>query len=506
MRRGRRQQPAGVVSTNPARTFTKIIATVGPATQNPESLAALITAGVDVLRLNFSHGAHGDHAAVIAAARRIADDSGRTIALLQDLQGPKLRVWDLVDGGPVRLDPGATIRIASVEAMPAPGTAARIATTYPHLAEDLHVGDRILLDDGAMELQVEALDLPETGPGDVICRVLHGGLLRERKGINLPGATLRIAALTAKDEADLAFGIAHGVDLIALSFVRSAQDLRHAKSVIRRLGGRQPLIAKIEKPQAVDNLEAIVRVGDGIMVARGDLGVEMSPEAVPAIQKHAIHLANRHGVPVITATQMLESMMTNPRPTRAEASDVANAILDGSDAVMLSGETAIGQYPVAAVEVMSRIARETERSSARDPGPNRSHRAEFDLAPAAARSDAHAIARAAKALARALPAQLILVLTATGRTAGIVSSERPGVPIVALTTSPAVARRLGVWFGVNPVVTDVNVGAEPHTHLNEILLSNRLAVPGDCLVIVRSNPRFPRGRDVSLLVHRIPIG
>ena len=484
------------------RTLTKIVATVGPASQSPEMLAALIGAGVDVLRLNFSHGTQEDHAAVIAAARRIAEELNRPIALLQDLQGPKLRVGELAGGGPIQLEPGATIRISASGSDTKPGTAEEISTTYPYLAEDLKIGDRILLDDGALELRVESTEPAASGPGYVTCRVVFGGLLRERKGVNLPGADLRVPALTEKDEADLAFGIEHGVDLVALSFVRSVNDLRRARSMIRQLGGRQPLIAKIEKPQAVKALEAIVRGSDGIMVARGDLGVELSPEAVPAIQKRAIRLANRHGVPVITATQMLESMMTNARPTRAEASDVANAILDGSDAVMLSGETAVGAHPIAAVAVMNRIAVETERTTAQDRAGG-SRRTVVDLAPAAARSDAHAIARAANALARALPARAIVVLTATGRTAGIVSKERPGTPIVALTHDPQVARRLALWHGVFPVLVDQQPSLAQPEEIERVVIERGIAAPGDRVVILGSTPRSARRRSVSLQVLRL---
>jgi len=486
-----------------SRPLTKIVATIGPATQHEDALRAIIAAGVDVLRLNFSHGTHADHAAVIERTRRIEAETGRTIALLQDLQGPKLRVGPLENGGPVRLDAGAIVRIAALDAMPEPGTAARIATTYPHLAEDLRPGDRVLLDDGAMELRVESAEPAPTGSGDVVCRVVQGGELRERKGVNLPGAKLRVPALTAKDEEDLAFGIAHGVDLVALSFVRTPDDIRHAKRVIRSRGGRQPVIAKIEKPQAVEALEAIIRVSDGIMVARGDLGVELSPEAVPAEQKRAIRLANNHGIPVITATQMLESMMNNARPTRAEASDVANAILDGTDAVMLSGETAVGAHPLAAVEVMNRIARETERSESYGLPSGVRSRGDLDLRSAAAKSDAHAIARAAKALALALPARLVVVLTASGRTASIVARERPSIPIVALTGSPDVARRLAVWHGVVPVVTARFDSDALAAEVDRLLTTRQLAHSGDRVVIVDSPGGLSRTHGISLRVHRL---
>lgn len=483
------------------RPLTKIVATVGPATRTEAQLAALLDAGVDVIRLNFSHGTQAEHAVTIERARRLSAERGRAVALLQDLQGPKLRVGDLVGDDPVRLEPGALMTIVA-GGDEFPGTAGRVWTSYERLAEDVAAGDQVLLDDGAMALRVETVRRSDGGAGEVVCRVVDGGLLRPQKGINLPGVALSVPALTAKDEADLAFGVAQGVDLVALSFVRAPEDLRRARAAIRTLGGRQPLIAKIEKPQAAQRLEAIVRASDGIMVARGDLGVELSPEEVPTIQKRAIRLANAQGVPVITATQMLESMMTNPRPTRAEASDVANAILDGTDAVMLSGETAVGQYPIEAVRVMDRISREMEREPAFLAGGGRG-RGTLDLAEAAARSEGHAIARAARALARALPATAIVVLTATGRTAGLVSKERPGVPIVAVTARAEVARRLALWHGVLPVVSGVAFAGDPTGLVERVLRENGLAAPGDRLVIVGSIPRAPRGRNVYLQVHRM---
>jgi pyruvate kinase len=482
--------------------LTKIVATVGPASQDETTLTALIAAGVSVVRLNFSHGVHAEHAATVAAVRRLAAEQGRVVALLADLQGPKLRVGELAGGGPVLLQPGAAIRITTASVL---GSAERIATSYERFAEDVRPGDRVLLDDGNLELRVEAIEPGPSGGVDVVCRVLTGGPLHPRKGINLPGTEVSAPALTDKDRADLAFAVAQGVDVIALSFVRRPEELRQARAELRRLGGTQPLIAKIEKPQAVARLEEIVRAADGVMVARGDLGVELSPEAVPLIQKRVIRLANAAGIPVITATQMLESMIAKPRPTRAEASDVANAILDGTDAVMLSGETAIGAYPVAAVETMVRIAREVERD------------ASFAIACAETaalvraergrgrQTDAEAISEAARALARSLPARAIAVLTSTGRTAGLVAGQRAGVPIAAFAARPEVARRLALWHGVIPIPAAIPFGADAFVPIERGLTERGLAGPGDRVVIVGSlaNPSRRRGRTVYLQVHRV---
>ncbi len=480
----------------PIRPLTKIVATVGPASADEATLSRLIDAGVDVFRLNFSHGTHADHAQTIARVRALAADRGTSITLLQDLQGPKLRVGELVGGEPVRLVPGARLTIVTE---PVEGTAERISTTYDRLGEDVRSGDRVLLDDGTMELTVEAVQRNAEGPDVVDSRVVVGGLLKPRKGINLPGTAVSVPALTAKDLEDLAFGVAQGVDYIALSFVRAPSDVRAAQAEIRRLGGRQPVIAKIEKPQAIVHLEEIIRVSDGVMVARGDLGVEMSPEAVPMLQKRIIRLANAAGVPVITATQMLESMIVNPRPTRAEASDVANAILDGTDAVMLSGETAVGAHPVGTVETMGRIAREAERGLMM---VDRRPRADDGRV-----TDAHAVAHAARALAVDLGVPAIAVLTATGRTAGLVSRERPGVPIVAFTDRPAVARRLALWRGVVPIVVALPKSTDAAlTAVERGMLERGVAKPGERVVVVGSALRRARGRTPFVQVHRLPDG
>src|SRR4051812_19432782 len=328
---------------------TKIVATLGPATSTAERIEALIHAGVDVVRLNFSHGTHAEHAAVFQMVRERAARLGRAVAIMQDLQGPKIRVGALVNGGPLWLADGQEIAITTEPGMV--GHDGLISTTYDHLPYDVRPGDRILLDDGLLELRVLGSDPPL-----VRAQVVHGGPLGEHKGINLPGVAVSAPALTEKDAADLAFGLALGVDYVALSFVRRPEDVMRARELMHsHHHAPVPIIVKLEKPEAIRELDAIVRAADGVMVARGDLAVEMSAEEVPPLQKRIIHKANAAGKPVITATQMLQSMTTNPRPTRAEASDVANAVLDGSDAVMLSGETAVGQYPVETVQAMARI-------------------------------------------------------------------------------------------------------------------------------------------------------
>ena len=343
---------------------TKIVATIGPASREPEMLERLVRAGANVLRLNFSHGTHAEHAKVVREAREIEKRLGRPLALLQDLSGPKIRTGRM-SGGEIELRAGETLTVTTEEAVE--GTPELISTTYEPLSRDVKEGDRILLDDGHLELRVLS-----ASHGRVETEVVDGGPLRSNKGMNLPGVRLSAPALTEKDRDDLAFGLAQGIDYVALSFVREAGDVEEVKKLIRTSNPDRdvPVIAKIEKPEAVDHLEAILEVTDGVMVARGDLGVEIGTEEVPTVQKRIIAAANAAGRVVITATQMLESMIDNPRPTRAEASDVANAILDGTDAVMLSGESAVGRFPVAAVQTMARIAHYTEQHAAAEADGN----------------------------------------------------------------------------------------------------------------------------------------
>src|SRR5260370_106013 len=340
---------------------SKIVCTIGPASRSPKMIDRLMSAGMDVARLNFSHGSHEEHAKSISMLRAAAVEHEKPIAILADLQGPKIRTGPLAGGGPVLLRTGQQFVITTARVL---GDSTRVNTTFTPLPREVHRGDRILLSDGLIELRVE-----KVSDRNVVCEVVNGGALGEHKGINLPGIKLRVPALTPKDRADLIFALKHGADYIAVSFVRRPDDVLLAKQLIRRAGKDVPVIAKLEKPEAIENLDAILRAADGVMVARGDLGVEMSPECVPVVQKTIITRAREFRRPVITATQMLESMTENPRPTRAEASDVANAIFDGSGAVMLSAGPASGQHRVEAVSMMARIIEEAESSITEFPRP-----------------------------------------------------------------------------------------------------------------------------------------
>jgi len=410
---------------------TKIVATVGPATSSPRRLRELVEAGVDVFRLNFSHGTHADHEAVFRRIRRLAASPRWNVCVLQDLQGPKIRTGRLKDGVPVVLEPGARATITTREMA---GDAECFSTSYRALPRDVGRGDRILLDDGLLELRVRSV-----ADDEVRCEVVVGGLLGEHKGINLPGVLVSAPALTPKDRRDLKFGLKLGVDAVALSFVRRVADVAAVRRLVRRSGADAPVIAKIEQPEAVEELEAILDASDGVMVARGDLGVELPPEQVPVIQKRIIREANARGKPVITATQMLESMVRQPRPTRAEASDVANAIFDGTDAVMLSAETAVGKYPLGSVKMMTRIAEAAESVARPERGP---HCEERRLSVPAA------VADAAERAAADLGASAIVILTLSGSTARLVAQRRPPCPIHAFSPAPQTCRRLAMVWGV----------------------------------------------------------
>lgn len=455
---------------------TKIVATIGPASSDPVTIAGLIGAGLDVVRLNCSHGTWEDRERVAKIVRVEAARARRNVAILLDLQGPKIRTGSNAGGKPIELKAGDEVRITT---RPVESTAAVISTNYLALPGDVRPGDQILLSDGAM-----ALTVLETSNDSVRCRVLSGGTLRERQGINLPGVTVSAPALMPKDQQDLAHGLEMGVDYVALSFVRRPEDVRDAKQEIRRLGYRTPLIAKIEKPQAVNYLERILAVADGVMVARGDLGVEMPLEQVPAIQKGITRMAREHRKPVIVATQMLDSMTTNERPTRAEASDVANAIFDSADAVMLSGETAIGQHPVLTVETMARIAVSAEAADLTPP---------FDDAAHGGRSEA--IAHAAVVLAGGVQACALVAVTRSGFTARLLSSLRPQTPIIAFTDSGDVRQSLALWWGVKAYL-------EPLDRTTDDLLKRAaarlaaegIAAPGETAVVVGGGPSSPRGR------------
>jgi pyruvate kinase len=474
---------------------TKIVATIGPATSTPDQIVGLVEAGVSVFRLNFSHGSQADHERIYQIIRDASKRLDAITAIMQDLQGPKLRVGAMANNTPVNLAAGDTFRICTREIS---GTREMVSTSYDRLGLDLEPGNPVLIDDGKLQFTVTAIDR-DTEHGDVVTlTVVQGGVLGPRKGINLPETHVTAEALTDKDRDDLVFGVKLGVDLIALSFVRSADDIRIAKSAIRAAGGTQPLIAKIEKPQAVRVLQHIVEAADGVMVARGDLGVELSSEAVPLIQKQIIRAANTAGKPVITATQMLESMQDQPHPTRAESSDVANAILDGTDAVMLSGETAVGAYPVRAVQTMVRIAATVEKGRR---GTLWELKRE-GIRSSANQSISESVGHAARVLADDLKARAIVVLTRTGTTAQNVSQERPVEPIIAFTDDLAIGRRLALCYGVAPVVMPLEQTIEELIHQVDREIERRgYAAPGDRVVIVGANPYRTTHPSIFLEVH-----
>jgi pyruvate kinase len=448
----------------------KIICTIGPASNTEAAMRDLVRLGMDVARLNFSHGSHDDHSRNIDRLRRAADREGRTLCILQDLQGPKIRTGPLERHEPVTLTTGSVVTITPQNVT---GTAARISTTFPDLARELSAGARILLSDGLIELRVRSIR-----GKNVLCDVLNGGMLGEHKGINLPGVALSIPALTEKDHKDLEFGLRHGIDAVAISFVRTAADVQMVKQIIASHKSDVPVIAKLEKPQAIDHLEDILEAADGVMVARGDLGVEMAPEKVPVIQKYVIRRAGVWRKPVITATQMLESMVENPRPTRAEASDVANAIFDGTDAVMLSAETASGAYPRESVSIMSRIVVEAESNMSDFMQPRRRRETRgLSVAETICDSIAHS--------AEDLPMGAIAVFTETGNTARMISKYRPRVPIFAFTHALPVVHRMNLYWGVDPVRCRQARSAEQMVTMAEQSLVRRgLLKPKDVLGVV----------------------
>ncbi|MGB3402542.1 MAG: pyruvate kinase [Microcoleaceae cyanobacterium] len=415
---------------------TKIVATIGPATQQPDVLRALIQAGATTLRLNFSHGTHEDHQRSIRLIRQTSFELNQPVGILQDLQGPKIRLGKFENGSIVLKRDDPFILTSHIQ----PGTQEISSVTYQPLAEEVPEGANILLDDGKVEMKVEKVD---RAAGQLHCRVVVGGPLSNSKGVNFPGVYLSIKALTDKDRKDLMFGLDQGVDWVALSFVRNPQDILEIKELIASAGKEVPVIAKIEKHEAIEQMEEILTLCNGAMVARGDLGVELPAEDVPILQKQLIRTANRIGIPVITATQMLDSMVNNPRPTRAEISDVANAILDGTDAVMLSNETAVGKYPVEAVATMARIATRIEQDTITRNIANVSD---------TGRSIPNAISQAVGQIARQLDASAIMTLTKTGATARNVSKFRPETPILAITPHVDVARQLSLVWGVKPLL------------------------------------------------------
>ena len=462
----------------------KIVGTIGPASESPALLGKLIAAGLDVARLNFSHGSHEQHARAIAAIRSAAAAAGRPIAILQDLQGPRIRIGNLAE--PVSVESGQTLTLTTDSQ--AGGGA--IPVTYESLPADVKPGDRILIDDGLIELAVE-----EAGRQTIRCRVVTGGTIRPHKGMNLPGVAVSAPAFGEKDRADLSFGLSHGVDYVGLSFVRGPEDVLAARAWMKKYDAEAAIIAKIERPEAVERLEEIVAVSDGVMIARGDLAVETSPEAVPLIQKRIIRLCNERRVLVITATQMLESMTASPRPTRAEASDVANAVLDGTDAVMLSGETASGRYPVEAVETMARIVAAAEQGQEQAPIPAQ--------APSPTPFPAAVCAAGARA-AHETGARVVVAFTESGTTARLLSKERPPVPIVAYTPHDAVRRRMALYWGVLPrAMRTIPNTDELIRELERSLREEKLAGSGDRIVILLGAPAGTRGGTNLMKLHTI---
>jgi pyruvate kinase len=463
---------AGELSAELAATAVrraKIICTIGPSCNTEPMLRELMRLGMDVARLNFSHGTHQEHARNIARLRRAAKQENRTICILQDLQGPKIRTGRLKGREPVAVKTGFKVTITPRDVA---GTATLISTTFPGLAKEVGPGARILLSDGLIELQVTRVR-----GGEVECEVVNGGLLAEHQGINLPGVALSIPALTAKDRADLEFGLNRGVDMVALSFVRSGADVGTVKQIVAARGRDVPVIAKLEKPQALKKLEEIFEASDGVMVARGDLGVEMPAEKVPVIQKYVIRRAADWRKPVIIATQMLESMIENPRPTRAEASDVANAVFDGTDAVMLSAETATGLYPRETVAMMARIVVEAETNMAEFTQPRRRQARRLSIAEAICESIAHA--------AEDLHMGAIAVFTETGNTAILISKYRPQAEIYAFCRALPVCNRLNLLWGVQPVLRQQALTAEEMLYAAEQELVRRGRVKtGDVLGVV----------------------
>ncbi len=470
----------------------KIVCTLGPASTSQDVLEKLLDAGMDVARLNFSHGSHADHQAVVERLRAASLKVRKAVGILADLQGPKIRTGKL-EAGQVELVEGQELSITTDESVL--GTKELVSTTYQHLASDVNVGDRILLDDGLLELRVTATDRKAL----VRTEVVHGGVLRNSKGINLPGVALRAEALTPKDREDLVFSLKTGVDLVALSFVRTPQDIDLCRAAMQEAGRVVPIIAKLEKPEAIARLDAILDRTDGVMVARGDLGVEIPPEEVPAIQKEIIRRSNARGLPVIVATQMLNSMIDHPRPTRAEASDVANAVFDNTDAVMLSGETASGKYPVESLEMMNRIV-EAAESAMRQTLP-RIGTGEATHLPAEFPDVTCGVACRA---AREAGAALVVAFTLTGNTARLLSRYRPAVPIIAFSPNQEVRRRLSLLWGVMPrVLEPVQETEEMVRRVEEELLARGLAKRGDRVVIVFGAPVGQPGKINSLRLHTV---
>lgn len=461
---------------------TKIVCTIGPASAKEEIIEAMMENGMNVARLNFSHGEHGDHAEKITMIRNLSVKLKKHVAILQDLAGPKIRVGYIPEPG-VLLEAGQNFILTARDMT---GSREMVSISYPELPKDVQTGDRLLLADGLMELVVV-----KTNASEITCKVITGGILTSHKGINLPTGTIKAPALTAKDREDLLFGLEHDVDYIALSFVKTADDIRAVKDIVRQKGKDTPVIAKIEKHEALENLDDIVDISDGIMVARGDLGVEIPLEEVPLIQKSIIRKANASDKPVITATQMLRSMVSSPRPTRAEAADVVNAILDGTDAVMLSEETASGDYPVEAVKIMHRLAMNAEAGFP--------YETFLNVIPA--KDIAESVAHAACILADHLDAKAIVTYTTTGLTAMRISRFRPRHPIVSLSPDVKTVRRLALFWGCKPYLLDAPLSTDDM--IEGAVIKTGEVSPGDLVVIVAGHPLLVAGATNLLRVKKL---
>ncbi|WP_290705726.1 MULTISPECIES: pyruvate kinase [Gordonia] len=464
---------------------TKIVCTMGPATATVERIRDLVDSGMDVARLNFSHGTHDDHAMMYGHVREVAQEGGKAVGILADLQGPKIRLGRFGGDGRTQWASGDTVRITVDDVI---GDHDRVGTTYAQLARDARVGDRLLVDDGKVGLVVTDID-----GNDVVCTVTEGGPVSNHKGLSMPGMSVSVPALSDKDVADLEFALRLGVDLVALSFVRSPSDIELVHEVMDRVGRRVPVIAKLEKPEAIENLEAVVLAFDAIMVARGDLGVELPLEEVPLVQKRAIQMARENAKPVIVATQMLESMIENSRPTRAEASDVANAVLDGVDAVMLSGETSVGKYPVQAVATMNRICQAVESGSRSVPP--------LDHLPRTRRG---VISYAARDIGERLSVKALVAFTQSGDTVRRLARLHSPLPLLAFTPIPEIRNQLALSWGTETFIVDRIANTdEMIDEVDRILIDSGRMVEGDTVVVVAGAPPATVGSTNMIYVHRI---
>ncbi|MGA8116356.1 MAG: pyruvate kinase [Actinocatenispora sp.] len=462
----------------------KIVCTIGPATATPERMRGLVEAGMDVARLNFSHGTHADHEAVYHMVREAAEATGRAVGVLADLQGPKIRLGNFAEGK-VEWRTGDTVIITSDDVQ---GTAERVSVTYKKLPAEVHAGDRLLVDDGKLSLEVTAVE-----GDDIRCLVVEGGPVSDHKGLSLPNVAISVPALSSKDAEDLRFALHLGVDLVALSFVRSADDIKPAHEIMDEHGDRLPIIAKIEKPEAVDRLDAIVEAFDGLMVARGDLGVELPLERVPMVQKHAVQLCRENAKPVIVATQMLDSMVDNSRPTRAEVSDVANAVLDGADAVMLSAESSVGRYPVLTVRTMARIVESAECGEFCCPTLQHDPR-----------TQGGAITAAAAHTAEVIGAKALVAFSQTGDTVRRLARLHSGLPLLAFTPEDKVRRQLSLSWGVEThLVPFVHHTDDMFRQVDHAMRDLGHGATGDVVVVVAGSPPGTPGSTNTLRVHRL---